>query len=275
MNIIKPFREDIPMIDNWKPNGVEDVLFTNMKNFVVAPISRHMRLESDSLDYFMVKAKKCYNSQVMRDHLCKVLNYFERYFDCDREYLACLSHMKYMIDTFAWYNINNFMNDIRIYILSSSIKQKVINLAEHNYNMDLTYKNISAPLQYNNDHAKMMLEMSILMNCVIPLITHFAHKKRIGQIDEFIMDVYDLILTMFPADIFSKLYETAVSNVGKSEYKNAPLWAKQDIRGKDIVTHSRDSVDNIILNIMPKYAFERNIVALNFTSIQKNTSKNY
>lgn len=259
--IIKPFTFQIPMIDTWTPGGKEDVIFTNMKNFIVAPISEFMRVESDSLNYFMIKAKKCYNSQSLRDHLCQVLNYFEKYFDPDKELLACISHIKYMIDTFEWYNMDNFMNDIRVYILGSSIKQKVINLAEYNYKLNLAYKNIQAPLRYTNEHAKIMLEMSILMNFVIPLITHFAHKRRVGQIDDFILDVYDLILSMFPADIFSKLYETAISNVEKSEYKNGPLWEKQDIRGKDVVTHSRDSVDNIILNIMPKYAFERNIVA--------------
>jgi hypothetical protein len=118
----------------------------------------------------------------------------------------------------------------------------------------------------------MLMMMSIFMNFVIPLITHFASKNREPEIDEFIMDVYDDILTMYDVNLFAKLFETSYTNVSKSEYKNAPLWSKQDIRGKDSVTHSRDSVDNIILNIMPKYAFDRNIVALNYTSIQKNTS---
>ena len=111
------------------------------------------------------------------------------------------------------------------------------------------------------------------MNFVIPLITHFANAKKIKTIDDFILEVFDMILHMFPnIDMYSKLYETSISNVGKSEHKNAVIWAKQDIRGKDVVTHSCDSVNNIILNIMPKYTFDRSIVSLNFTSIQKNTS---
>lgn len=44
---------------------------------------------------------------------------------------------------------------------------------------------------------------------------------------------------------------------------------KQDIRGKDVVTHSLGAVRNIILNIMPKYTFSANMVSLNYTSIQK------
>lgn len=262
---------EIPKIDDWVPENPEDIIFTNNKNIVIAPVARYLQVNSNNLDYFVIRPKKCYNSQGLRDHMCSVMNYFEKYYDRDKELMSCMARMKYMIDIFPEYNRENFLHDIRVYILSNSIKKKVIDLAEYNYNLDLAYKNIQAPLQYTNDHAKILLEMSILMNFVIPLITHFAHVKRICEIDDFILDTFDIILNMFPVDIFSKLYETSISNVSKSEYKDAPLWAKQDIRGKDAVIHSRDSIDNIILNIMPKYAFDRNIVALNYTSIIKNT----
>lgn len=261
----------IPKIDKWVPDP-QDIIFTNAKNVIIAPIANYLKLNSDTLDYFIIRPKKCYNSQDLRDHVCMVLNYFEKYFDPDKELLICMARMKYTMDTFQEYNKGNFMHDISLYILSGSLQQKVIQLAEYNYELNLTYKNISPALQYDNKHAKILLEMSILMDFVIPLITHFAQTRRVGKIDEFILDVFDIILNMFGVDIFAKLYETSITNVGKSEYKNAPLWAKQDIRGKDVVTHSSDSVNNIILNIMPKYAFDRNIVALNYTSIQKNTN---
>lgn len=267
--INKP-QTNIPKIDDWKPENEQDILFSNMKNIVLAPISKYLRVESESLDCFIIRPKKCYNSQVIRDHLCQVINYFEKYFDPDKELFACMSRVKYMIDFFPNYSKENFLHDVRVYILGNSLKDKVVKLTEYNYTLDLTYKNISAPLQYTNEHAKTLLNVSIFMNFTIPLITHFAYKNRIGEIDEFILDVYDVILNLFPVDVFSKLFETSHSNVVKSEYKNAPLWAKQDIRGKDVVSLSRDSVDNIILNIMPKYSFNQNIVALNYTSIQKN-----
>lgn len=271
--MIQPVRFGIPKMETWKPDK-KDIMFTNAKNIICAPIKETLNLDDESLNFFVIRPKKSYNSQDLRDHLCHVVNYFERYFDLDRELLVCMSRIKYMIDNFkGTYNYDNLVRDIRLYILGPSIKQKVIILCEYNYELDLKYKNIQAPLQYDNCHAKQLLEMSILMNFTIPLITHFAHKNRIQDIDEFILDVYDIILNMFPANMFSKLYETSYSNVSKSEYKNSVLWDKQDIRGKDTVTHSQDSVNNIILNIMPKYAFDRNIVALNYTSIAKNTSK--
>ena len=271
MDIIQPFILTIPKVDTWVCNP-EDMLFTSTKNTIIAPISSCLGITSDNIDYFIIRPKKCYNSQDLRDHLCQVLNYFEKYFDQDRELFIYLARIKFMIDNVQGYDYSNFIHDMRTYVLGDSIKTKVVQMTEYNYNLDLTYKNISESLQYTNDHAKMLLEISILMDCAIPLTIHFAHVNRITEIDEFILDVYDIILQRFPAaDIFSKLYTTSYSNVSKSEYKNAILWAKQDVRGKDVATHSLESVNNIILNIMPKYAFDKNIVALNYTSVIKNT----
>jgi len=271
MEIIQPFITTIPKVDTWVCQP-EDVIFSSSKNIIIAPISASLNISSDNLDYFVIRPKKCYNSQDLRDHLCQVLNYFEKYFDTDKELFVYLARIKFMIDNVEGYDYANFMHDMRTYVLGESIKRKVVLMTEYNYKLDLTYKNISESLQYTNDHAKMLLEISILMDCAIPLTIHFAHVNRITEIDDFILDVYDIILQRFPAaDIFSKLYTTSYSNVSKSEYKNAILWAKQDVRGKDVATHSLESVNNIILNIMPKYAFDKNIVALNYTSVIKNT----
>lgn len=264
------FFNKVPRINDWEPEPY-NVIFTTIKNFIIAPVSASLQLVSETLDLFLIRSKKCYNNEKLRTHFCHILNYFEAFFDPEKEYLSNMARIKYMIDFVPTYDKGNFIRDIRVYILGNSIKQKVAKMAEYNYALDLSYKNISAPLQYTNNHAKYLFEMSILMDLVIPLTTHFASKRRVGEIDELLLDVYDMILYMFPVDMFNKLYETSTSNVGKSESKNAPLWEKQDIRGKDPVTHSRDNVDNIMLNIMPKYEFERNVVSLNYTSIQKNT----
>ena len=266
-------REEIPKIDSWTQT-TEDMIFTSTKNAIVLPVAKVLRAgeNNEEMDFFIMNPKKCYKSPVMREHICHYLNYFEKYYDMEKELVVVLSKIKYMIDFVPEYSVDNFLYDVRVYILSPTIMQKIRNLVEYNYSLDLTYKNIADGLQYTNNHAKLMLIMSICMNCCIPLICHYAYMRRIGEIDSFIMRVFDIILHIDPTvDMYGKLYETSISNVGKSEHKNPILWGKQDIRGKDVVTHSYDSVSNIILNIMPKYTFNRSIVALNYTSIQKNT----
>jgi hypothetical protein len=76
---------------------------------------------------------------------------------------------------------------------------------------------------------------------------------------------------MFDVDIYNKLYETSNSNINRNRQTHGVLWDMQDIRGKNVTTHSLYSVENIILNIMPKYKYCENIVHFNYRSIVNNT----
>ena len=270
----KAFADAIPLVDEWTP-APEDSMFTNSKGVIMAPVAEtfNLAVEFQQLDYFIMSPKKCYNSQVMRDHTCLYINYFEKYYDPEKELALNIFRIKYMIDSTPMYGEFDFIHDIKTYILNDKMKALAVKMVNENYSLSLQYKNITDNLKYTDEHAKIMLVMSLFMNFTIPLITHFAHFNKVGVIDEFIWQVFDLILYMFPGvDIFGKLYETTFSNVSKSEAKNS-IWLRQDIRGKDAVTHSYASVSNIILNIMPKYTFDKSIISLNFTSINKNTSK--
>lgn len=268
-------QQQIPVVDNWKPDS-EDAFFTNAKDIIMAPVSSSLRMEEPNarINYFWIKPKKSYNSDLLRDHCCLYLNYFEKYFDVDKEYFINLTLLKCMIDYYNDYNINNLMFDLNRYILQPSLYAKVNKMVEHNYSLELVYKSANNPqLQYTNEHAKALMNVSIMMNLCIPIITHFAYSRKLPDIDEFLLDVYDNILYAPQFDnivnLISKLDETAISNVNRNAKNNAIIWAKQDIRGKDIITHSMGAVRNIVLNIIPKYTFNQNMVSLNYTSIQK------
>ena len=268
----------IPFTDEWKPRK-DDIIFTNTKDVIIAPVTKLYDVKeegSELVNYFWIRPKKSYNSDLLRDHTCRYLNYFEKYYDPELEYLTNMSYIKVMIDYFADYNMQNFIYDINRYILRTEIFNKVHAMVEYNYSLSLNYKNANTPqLQYTDEHAKALMQISIMMNMCIPLITHFAYTRSVSDIDEFLLDVYDFIIyaPQFNGvvDIIAKLFETTISNVTKNARNNATIWAptKQDIRGKSIVTHSKGAERNIILNIIPKYAFNQNMVSLNYTSIQK------
>jgi hypothetical protein len=265
----------IPNVDEWTPLP-DQIIFTNSKNIISAPLSNfyHLDEQSNNINYFMINPKKSYNSDDLRNHLCLYMNYLEAFFDTEKEYFTVLAHIKFYIDCYPEYNAQLFLTDINRYILQQSIFMKTKAMVDYNYSLTLSYKSANKPqLQYTDEHAKALMQMSILMNMCIPLITHFAYIRRVSNIDEFLMDVYDYILyaPVFEGiNIPSKLYETSISNVMRNEKNNAAIWAKQDIRGKDVVSHSQSAVRNIILNIIPKYTFNQNMVSLNYTSINKN-----
>ena len=264
-----------PFVDKWKIEP-EDIYFTNAKDVLVAPISNYYHLEdsnSTRINYFWIKPKKSYNSDLLRDHCCLYINYFEKYFDVEKEYFTNVALIKFLIDYYQDYGVQNFVYDITRYIIQPSIISKIERMVDYNYTLELSYKSANNPqLQYTDEHAKTLLKISILMNLCIPLITHFAYSRKINDIDEYLLDIYDYILyapQFSSVDIPSKLYETSISNVNRNAKNNAIIWQKQDIRGKDTITHSMGAVRNIILNIIPKYTFSQNMVSLNYTSIQK------
>ena len=265
----------IPLVDEWKPTK-NDILFTNSKNIIVAPLTQFFRVDdqqSAGLNFFFINPKKSYNSNALRDHTCLYLNYFESFFDQEKEYYTNMAKIKFMIDMYENYDFGLFMGDINRYILQPSLFAKTRAMVEYNYSLELSYKSINNPqLSYTNDHGKLLMQVSLLMNMIIPLITHFAYLRRIPDIDKFLLDVYDHILyspITNGVDLVTKLYETSISNVTRNEKNNATIWQKQDIRGRDTVIHSVSAVKNIILNIMPKYTFDKNMVSLDYTSIQK------
>ena len=265
----------IPLVDEWKPRQ-EDILFTNSKNIIVAPLTRFFQVDDQTytgLNLFFINPKKSYNSDPLRDHTCLYLNYLEAFFDAEKEFYTNMAKIKFMIDMYENYDFNTLLVDINRYILQPSLYGKTKAMVDYNYSLELSYKSANNPqLSYTNDHGKLLMQMSILMNMLIPLITHFAYMRRISDIDQFLLDIYDHVLyapISNNVDIVTKLYETSISNVTRNEKNNATIWQKQDIRGKDTVIHSMSAVRNIILNIMPKYTFDKNMVSLDYTSIQK------
>ena len=73
-----------------------------------------------------------------------------------------------------------------------------------------------------------------------------------------------------PAHQRRRMTDTETIKSWIDEYENEVIYNKQDIRGLTPNIHAENSVKNIILNIMPKYTFDKSMISLNYTSIQKN-----
>lgn len=261
-------------VDQWIPEP-QDEIFKNCKGALVLPVSQYFQIDNPNLDYFVLSTKRCYNGKKMREHNPLYMNYFEKFYDTDKELLQILFRLKYLIDFQKDYDKKAFIHDIKRYILSDRMINKAIAMNNDNYNLGLDnncYKNDNNPsLQYNDKHGKILMLMSLLMNMCIPLLTHWVYVKKIEDTNDFLLEVFDIILNITDVDIYNKLYETSISNINKNAKKHAAIWEMQDIRSKNVTTHSLESVNNIILNIMPKYTYDKNVVSFNFTSIRHNT----
>ena len=272
--------EDIgerPHIDSWKPESEADKVFHTTKGAIIMDVSSfyHLAERDPDLDAFSMNAKRAYDGDKVREHAAHYLNYFEKYYDYEHELPAIYASMKYLIDYEPSYGKDALFYDISRYFINrfSPIFVKLNKMNEDCYCLELTYKNKKNPvLQYNNRHAKLLMLISVLMNMIIIPVSHFMKVRKIRKPNEFLMEIFDRLLTIDPdIDIYSKLMETASSSVHQSEQKNQDIFNKQDIRGLNSTIHAQNSVANIIINIIPKYNYSENIINLNFRSILNNT----
>lgn len=287
-----------PPIDQWKPMTPEDRIFSHIRGAIIAPVHKLFGMADDDsannmFDYFYVTAKRCYNSDTkmkdgklsigFRDHCTNYMNYFEKYYDKELQLFGLYGKLKYMIDCVPTYGINDFEHDLWKYFINpkGSYTAQALNyyldlMNMEQYNLDLDYKNNKSPvLEYNNFHAKIMLKISVMQNMMIPLLTHFITKKKIDQknIKSVLIGAFDMLFQIcdkiYNVDLESKIFETTSSNVTKNISNNSILWDMQNIRGRNPTTHSMETVENIIMQIIPKYTYDKNIIHFNYNAINR------
>lgn len=258
-------------VDEWIPEE-EDMIFNQTKGAILLPVSDFYNVrEQDKgmLDAFVLSSSRCYNSDKMREHFVQYLNYFLKFYDSDKELLSIYFRIKYLIDYEKAYSKEAFMYDIDKYIISNNLLYKVRRMNNDNYKLKLVYKYSKNPvLQYNDEHALALMEISILMVILIPLLTHFIYKNNVVNVKTFLLETFDKLIFMHSSiDIYSKLYETVMSIVNRSAEPHKVLWGMQAIRGKNPSTLGIYTVNNIIRQIIPKYTYADNIICYNYRSI--------
>ena len=264
----------IPMVDSWimKP---ADCLFKEVKGLIIAPISNYYGLQGNNnlIDFFNLKAKRCYQGDVVRKHLVHYINYFEKFYDTENYLYLYYCYMKYMVDYHPDYTKENLFDDIFKYIFNPVMLNKIKLMNEHNYNLklgdEIKKSGVHPSLQYTNLHAKILMQISLMQKFTIPLVTHYISTHD-GDTNEILMEFYKRIISMFTSvDIIAKLLETVSSSV-KNSTKTHALWGMQNIRETNPTTHSIESAENIPLQLMPKYTYDRHIIAFNSSSIRRN-----
>lgn len=289
-----------PPIDEWKP-APEDRIFTHIRGSIIVPIHKLFGMSDDDvsnnmIDYFCVSPKRCYNSDTkikkedgsvaigFREHCTNYLNYFEKYYDTDYQLVNLYARIKYMIDCCtSAYTLNSFLHDLWKYLINPNasaiamdLNCKLDKMNIEQYNLELNYKNNKSPvLEYSDYHAKILMKMSVMQNIMIPMLTHFIARNKIDgtKIKQVLLKAFDMLFKItndiYKVDLVAKIFETTSSNVIKNTNNNATLWDMQIIRGRNSTTHSMETLENIILQIIPKYAYNKNIIHFNYNAINR------
>ena len=287
-----------PPIDEWVP-APEDKIFDHIRGAIIVPVHKFYNMPDDCkanemFDYFYVTAKRCYNSDTkikdgqlsigFRDHCTNYINYFEKFYDKEYQLVGLYAKIKYMIDVETEsYTYSAFKHDLWKYFINpnGSYTAQVLNyhldrMNMEQYNLELNYTNNKSPvLEYSDYHARIMMKVSVMQKMIIPLLTQFVEKKKMNQqnIKDILLETFDLlfeaVIKVYNVDLGAKFYETTSSNVVKNITNNTTLWEMQTIRARNSTTHSMETVDNIIMQIIPKYTYNKNIIHFNYNAINR------
>ena len=268
-----------PYVDSWVANGLspEDEIFVPVDGAMIVPISKslHLKEEDQLLDRFFMTAKRSYaKKQGLLSHFTNYINYFEKFYDTDKELLAVYAKIKIIIDSFPEYSKANLEYDLRRYILfNPRIAAKIRCMNTDNFITEIKeYKNDNKALAFTPYHSFILMENSLFQILIIPIISHYAykHQAEIGNIIDYLVYFFKIIITeMHPeVNILGKITETVMEAFSKNYKKNSILWAKQPIQGNNFESLVINCIKSIIVVIMPKYEYSQNNVVFNQVSIR-------
>lgn len=203
------------------PIAPEDRIFKHVKNNIILPISEFFQIQVDpnqkpdqkqQLNYFAMGSKRGYNSDGIRDHICQYLNYFEKFYDTDKRLLMAMYNIKLTMDYTKSYSVDAFVDDVNRYIIRDrNLSYKISHFVTDNYLMHLSSNNGKTPnLQFCNYHAKLLYEISLLMNMYIPLASHYYHihmMKKIEPIQNFMLRLFDACIIKYEEENHIYLYD--------------------------------------------------------------------
>lgn len=226
--------------------------------------------------------------------ICRYANAFFKNYDEDNEFLTGLISIKYQIDSKNInYRYKQFMSDICNYLLTDSIVQKINQMVDDYYDIDLSpsdsLKNIDLhALQFMNDHGKSIMALSIAYKLTIPVVCHYyaiysdtlmTNSNEFSSKDITLKTyLYQTLIRYFPlfqgeSDLFNKFVATVNSALNSSKSTDKGSWMR--LRNKKLTptVYTDVLVSYIIVDIIPKAIFKHNIISLMHVVI-KNQIKN-
>lgn len=288
-------------IDEWRACNDEDRIFTEIKGAIIAPMYKFFRnvKPGNSIDYFYMNVRGCYNSDTgldkdgntkygFREHLVNYLNYFEKYYDTDHQLLKIYAYFKTYIDgiyqfngSYIPYDINTFMNDLYKYIISDEanpiLHYNLRRMNRDNYIMMTSAKKDTRNpcLEYKDIHAELLMLASLYQKFMIPLVSHFMYVNKTPSTEIRVVllqafdKIYAMIMHKYGVNLYAKLYETIMANIGKSSTRDRDLWEMQATRGINPDIHGINTLESVIMNAIPKYVYTKSVVCFNFNIITK------
>lgn len=184
----------IPFLSDWEPTDKN--LYMEFKgDYVEAHYNEFLGLNKDNkLSFFIVK-KNHYKERM--DDICKVINYFETYFDDNKELFNSTLSVKYLIDQKPKMSIKTFQRMIMSRVVTTSFVKKIKDMTNYLYTINIDtdsegrYKNTP---KITNAQAKLIVAISFAIRCILPLSIHYSDTNTNFVNKKDYIDCFDKII---------------------------------------------------------------------------------
>ena len=291
---ILPVKEGVIAVDDWcgyKKNShgyyewkipEEDQIFKYGEKSITVDFGRFFDGKANVLDTFYILYKDSYVRKL--NLITHYINYFIKFYDPDMELLMNYFRMKYYIDS-KKINLSRkkFIEILYDTIVTDTLYDKVTKMVEDNYRIDLSQRpgskiKYSPALEFDNDHAKVLMKISVIVKILIPLILHYISlnkdKNEIHSLINYYRPLFFIVEEKDNINIYAKLYTSIGAKVNLSETKNKRIWEKYEADAYDGPTYATELLDkNSIVDNIFKYRFDNSVIA--FNSVILKTQLNY
>lgn len=270
--------ESVPVLDHWDI-PIEDQVLKAHDKMIIIDFHRYFPIPETAFNKFYLQYKDSYVTKL--NLITHYINYFIKYYDYDDELLGNYLRVKYWLDV----NPDNepreredFINILYTSLITDTMYDKIKKMVEDNYRIDLAQTNkdnikFSESLEFTNEHAKLLLIISIAIKILIPItlhyITHYKDKREIHNLSMYYKPIFDIIEEKEHVNLYGKLFNSIHVKVNLSETKNKLIWEKYEMEQQDAASYAKELLDkNIIVDNIFKYLFIKNIIAFNSVIIE-------
>lgn len=261
-----------PLLVRWEI-PVEDQIFKAYEKSIIINFENYFNIPN-TLDKFFLQYKDSYVSKL--NLITHYINYFIKFYDYDDELINNYLFIKY------WIDINpeddprrreDFIQLLFTTLITDTIYDKIKKMVEDNYRIDLAQTNkdnikFSESLEFTNEHAKLLLMISIVIKILIPVVLHYVtmykDRKEIHNLSMYYKPIFSIIEDKEHVNLYGKLFNSIYAKVSVSENKNCLIWDKYEMEQQDGANYTKELLDkNIIVDNIFKYLFVKNIIAFN------------
>jgi hypothetical protein len=270
-------KETFVRVDEWNPLKTDEIVKHDGK-LIIIPFDKIFNT-SDILNTFVIK-KDSYVKRLADNEQGKgiihYINYFIKFYDLNKELLVSYVKLKYLIDDKKKnIKLNSFIKSLYSILFTTTMIDKIHQMVEDNYYVNLEVrsdKKYAESLEFTNEHAKIMMKISMSMKLMLPIVFHYLNSNNMNKESNYLFQIYEDLFDLFSEDIdiYNKLWISTSAKVNLSANQHKTIWEQLEVFGADPLLYVDILLkEKIISETMFKYTFDKNIVSFNSVVLEK------